>query len=58
MTIEELGKIFYKILTRGKKELNEKNLLNFTKICLEYNSYLKKKSMSENEISKANKNKF
>ena len=58
MTIEELGQIFHRILTRGKSDLNEKNLLQFTKTCLEYNAYLKKNKITENEITKSNRNKF
>lgn len=47
MTIEELGHIFYKILTRGKSELNSKSLEHFTKTCLSYNAYLNKKKIDD-----------
>lgn len=35
-----------------------KNLLHFTKACLSYNAYLSKKTITEDEIIKSNKNKF
>jgi hypothetical protein len=50
--------MFFRILTKGKTDLTEKNLLNFTKICLQYNCNIDKKNIDESEIIKENKKKF
>ena len=57
-TIEELGGIFFRILTRGKKSLSEKELLSFTSTCLKYNAYLAKTEIKEKDIERENKKKF
>jgi hypothetical protein len=51
-TIEELGSMFFKILTKNKTDLNEKNLLPFTRMCLLYNAYLNKTEINESDITK------
>lgn len=62
VTIEELGAIFFRILTKSKNDLNEKSLLNFTSICIDYNSYIEKlpdkKRVEEGDKVKINKKKF
>lgn len=38
--------------------LKEANLLLFTKMCMKYNAYLEGSELKEDDIKKANRNKF
>ncbi len=38
--------------------MKEQDLRKFTSICLKYNAYLNKKTLTEGEIKKMNSNKF
>lgn len=53
-SIEELGAIFFRMLTQGGKRLDEKSLLLFTATCLKYNGYLEKRDVKDIEIKAEN----
>lgn len=58
LTIEELGLMFYRLLTKSKNDLTKQKLYFFTETCLKYNAFMEKQQIQLKEIQKINSDKF
>lgn len=59
LTTDELGRTIFGIISSKKGDtIKESELEPFTRVCLRYNAYLEGKEIKDNEVKKANKEKF